>query len=102
VDTWNSHDLDAILALYADDATLTSPLAERLTGKGTVYGKAALRSYFARGLEKYPELHFELLEVFASVGSLTLLFRSIDERKVAEVLSFDADLRVTRVVAHYA
>ena len=69
---WNAHDLDAILDYYADDVEMVSPLVSVLTGSddNTIAGKEALRRYFAAGLERYPELHFEPIELFAGVDSL--------------------------------
>ena len=56
VAAWNSHDLEAILVHYAPQVVFTSPVAARLTGEtsGTIQGKDALRSYFAKGLELIP------------------------------------------------
>ena len=53
---FNSHDLDTILDHYEDDIVLTSPAAARLLKDpaGTVRGKAALRSYFAKGSSRIP------------------------------------------------
>ena len=55
VEAWNSHDLDAVMSHYAAEVVLTSPTAARLLGdpSGRVAGKAAVRSYFERGLEAY-------------------------------------------------
>ncbi|MFL6428977.1 MAG: YybH family protein [Acidobacteriaceae bacterium] len=62
---WNSHDLDAILPHYVPNIVLISPTAARLLNdsSGTVTGEAALRDYFRRGLEAYPNLAFELEDV---------------------------------------
>src|SRR5208282_3734288 len=65
VAAWNAHDLDSILAHYDDAVELTSPVAAKLLGtpEGKVVGKVALRAYFQRGLEAYPELRFHLEDV---------------------------------------
>jgi hypothetical protein len=62
---WNSHDLEAIMSHYVSDIVLTSPVAARLLNdpSGAVTGALALRNYFKRGLEAYPNLVFELLDV---------------------------------------
>jgi hypothetical protein len=100
---WNTHDLDAIMRHYADEVVFTSPLISKLIGEptGKLVGKDALRSYFEQGLAAYPELSFELLAVFMGVDSITLEYRSIGDRRAAEVMTFGADGRVTRVLAHY-
>ena len=62
VDAWNSHDLERILTHYDDEVLLVSPVALKLlSGDGMVRGKAALREYFLRGLEAFPDLRFDLI-----------------------------------------
>jgi ketosteroid isomerase-like protein len=102
VDVWNSHDLDAILTHYSDDAVLTSPVAHALTGAATLCGKSALRDYFALGLTRYPDLQFELHQTFRGQHGVTLLFQGVGGRMVAEVLRLDRHRKITRVDAHYA
>ena len=99
---WNSHEIDRIMDLYSDDAQLASPLAKTLTGDGILRGKPALRAYFADALATYPELEFELITTLRSVESITLYFKSIAGRIVAEVLFLDRTGRIARVYAHYA
>ena len=78
VAAWNSHDLDAIMSHYDVDVVLISPVAAKILNKpsGTVEGDAALRNYFKCGLELYPNLHFELLDVMWSVQYRGLLQES--------------------------
>lgn len=101
VATWNSHDLEAILKMYAQEAELYSPLAARLRGDPAVRGRAALREYFAQGLAKYPDLHFQLVDTFLCQDSVTLLFRGAGGRLVCEVLFLNELGEVARVYAHY-
>jgi ketosteroid isomerase-like protein len=60
IEAWNSHDLDRILAHYVDDVRLVSPVALNLlkNGDGVVQGKAALREYFRRRLDAFPNFAF--------------------------------------------
>jgi len=101
---WNSHDLDAILSHYAADVVLTSPAAAKLLNdpSGTVRGAAALRSYFQRGLEAYPNLRFELLDVMVGLSSIVLFFKNQKGTTTAEFMEFDNTGKVTRVVANYS
>jgi glutathione S-transferase len=55
---WNARDLEAVLALFAEDAVLISPKAESFIGKARVEGKAALRAYWSVALEKIAQLEF--------------------------------------------
>jgi ketosteroid isomerase-like protein len=100
---WNAHDLAAILDHYADDVEMVSPLVSVLTGSddNMIAGKDALRSYFAAGLEKYPELHFEPIELFVGVDSLVLQYRSAGGNVAAEVIVLDSQDKITRYFAHY-
>jgi len=103
VAAWNSHDLDAIVSHYAADAVLTSPVAAKILDdpSGTVKGEAALRDYFRRGLEMYPELHFELLDVMAGLSSVVVCYTNQKGTKTAEFMEFDKNGKVVRVVANY-
>jgi ketosteroid isomerase-like protein len=77
VAAWNAHDLDLIMTHYEDAIELTSPVAAQLLGTpdGRVVGKSALRAYFQRGLEAYPELRFHLEDVLWGMNSLVLLYK---------------------------
>jgi ketosteroid isomerase-like protein len=101
---WNRQDVDAILAHYAQDVEYVSPLAANFThnGSGVIEGRDALRAYFVRTLGAYPDLHFELEEVFAGVASMTVIYRSVNARRIAEAMELGADGVATRVLVHYA
>jgi hypothetical protein len=104
VRAWNSHDLDAIVSHYAPEVVLTSPAAAKLLNdpSGTVTGKEAVRSYFERGLEAYPNLTFELLDVMWGISSVILYYRNQRGTKTGEFMEFDANQKVVRVVANYS
>ena len=69
VQAWNDHDVEAVLAHFADDAVFTSPLATRIfpDSGGVVRGKDALRQYWTAGVQGNPALRFELLGVYVGV-----------------------------------
>lgn len=102
-EAWNSHDLDRILAHYAADAVLISPIAAALLGRadGRVEGKGALRAYFGKGLAAYPDLRFTPRAVTRGVAGLAVVYGNQAGQIVAEVMEFDADGLVARVVVHY-
>jgi hypothetical protein len=101
---WNAHDLERILSHYADDVEMASPLVATLTGNidSRIIGKESLRAYFAAGLDKYPALHFEPLELFVGVDSLVLHYVSASGQPAAEVVFFDDNGKIARYLAHYA
>lgn len=99
---WNGRDLDRILSHYAEDIVFLSPNAERVTGNGRVMGLGALRSYWRRGLDAQPHLHFEFESVLVGHEALTILYRNHRGQQVAETVEFDAAGKVTRSVACYS
>ena len=100
---WNSHDLEAIMSHYGSEVVLTSPVAAQLLNdtSGTVVGKEALRSYFKQGLEAYPSLAFELLDVMWGLSTIILYYVNHKATKTGEFMEFDANQKVIRVVANY-
>jgi hypothetical protein len=103
IDAWNAHDLERILSHYTEDFEMTSPLIIERMGEasGVLKGKAAIRPYWSKALAAKPPLHFELIEVFESVRSITIHYRRADRRLAAEVLEFNDRGEVVRGTAHY-
>ena len=103
VQAWNAHDLDSIMSHYAPDAVLVSPVAARILNEptGTVRGAAAMRSYFQRGLELYPGLRFDLVDVLWGVNSIVLYYVNQRGTKTGEFMEFDENGMVVRVAANY-
>ncbi|MGC2164171.1 MAG: nuclear transport factor 2 family protein [Silvibacterium sp.] len=104
IGAWNSHDLDAIVSHYAPDVVLTSPAAAKLLqdSSGTVAGKDALRRYFGRGLEAYPNVTFELVDVLWGISSILLYFKNQRGTMTGEFMELDANQKIIRVVANYS
>ena len=103
ITAWNSHDLDAIMSHYDAGVVLISPAAAKILddSSGTVEGKAALRSYFKRGLDLYPNLYFELLDVMHGLSSIVLCYKNQKGTKTAEFMEFKNG-QIIRVVANYS
>ena len=104
VAAWNAHDLELIMEHYNDAVELTSPVAAQLLGSadGKVVGKTNLRAYFQRGLEAYPELHFNLENVLWGLSSVVLYYANQKGTHTAEFMELSASGKVRRVVAHYS
>lgn len=100
---WNSHDLDAIMAHYGPAVVLTSPVAAKLlnSASGVIEGKESLRGYFRKGLEAYPNLSFELLDVMWGLSSMILYYVNQKGTKTGEFMEFNDNRQVIRVVANY-
>ena len=103
IDAWNRHDLDAILAHYADDFEMRSPFIVQIAEEpsGVLRGKAAVGAYWTAALQRMPELRFTLIDVFVGVDSLLLHYRGA-RGPAAEVFEFGPDGKVIRAAAHYA
>lgn len=103
VQAWNTHDLDEIMSHYAESVVLVSPVAARVLSdsSGTVVGREALRMYFKRGLEAYPGLKFELVDVMWGLSSLVLYYVNQKGTKTGEFMELDTNGKVVRVVANY-
>jgi ketosteroid isomerase-like protein len=104
VDAWNSHNLDAIMSHYHADVVLTSPVAARILNNpsGTVEGNAALRNYFKLGLEQYPNLRFEVLDVMYGLSSIVLCYKNQKGTRTAEFMELADDGKIIRVIANYS
>jgi ketosteroid isomerase-like protein len=102
IEAWNAHDMDRILAHYAEDVTFSSPRAELIVGEGRLSGKAALEAYWRKALGRQPELRFELDEVRVGYRCLTILYRNHRQQRAAETFEFDESGQVTRSCACYA
>ncbi len=103
VDAWNSHDLERILSHYSDDFAITTPMIKTLLGidSGTLTGKAKIRDYWQAGLTKIPDLHFKIIEVTASPGSIAIYYEAILGKRAIEVMFLNELGKVNRVIAHY-
>jgi ketosteroid isomerase-like protein len=100
---WNAHDLDAILALYRDDFSMSSPYISKVVGEasGRLHGKAAVGAYWQRALERFPDLHFELQHVLTGVDSLTLIYHSNRSGLAVELFDIDEHGVIAAARAHY-
>jgi ketosteroid isomerase-like protein len=102
-EAWNAHDLDRILGHYREDVVFVSPLVSEIAGdpSGRLEGKAALRDYFAKGLERFPDLAFEPLLSAAGVDSVVLVYVSVNDRRACEAMVLDDQGLVREARAHY-
>jgi hypothetical protein len=103
VDAWNTHDLERILTHYDDEVVLVSPVALKLLGgDGTVRGKVALREYFLRGLDAYPNLRFDLIDALWGLETIVLYYTSnVRGSKTAEVMLLNPNGKIRGVWANY-
>ena len=104
IDSWNSHNMDRILSHYSDDFQMSSPLiVERLKNpNGTLTGKSAARAYWEPSLTADPPLEFQLIDLLVGIDSITLYYRNVGKRLVAETLLFDTAGMVSRGISQWS
>lgn len=102
-DAWNRRDLEAVLAHYADDVTLCSPLVVKRFGRsdGVLRGKDELRAYFGKGMTN-PALQFNFEGIRHGVNAVTVLYARENGMQVSDTMEFDSAGRALRVTACYA
>ncbi|MFZ5732521.1 MAG: nuclear transport factor 2 family protein [Pseudomonadota bacterium] len=100
---WNSHDLEHILALYADDAEMTSDIisARGLDPTGTLKGKERLRFYWSKAFVSRPKLQFELIEAFVSPDSVVVHYTDENGKRICEYLRLDANGKIRQGSANH-
>lgn len=100
---WNAHDLERVLAHYADDFEMASPVIAQIAGEpsGVLRGKEAIGAYWAKALAMIPDLHFTLEHVLVGVATVALAYRGHRGASV-ELFWFADDGKVVRAAAHYA
>ena len=101
---WNSHDLEKILSHYTDDFEITTPMIKMALGNntGTLKGKQAIREYWKKALEKFPDLEFKLFDITKGVNSVVLYYQSVMDKKAMEVMFFNNENKIYKVIAHYS
>ncbi|XOV81015.1 MAG: nuclear transport factor 2 family protein [Aestuariibacter sp.] len=100
---WNTHDLTQIISHYDEDVEYHSMFVKKLINDstGAVKGKNNLKYYLARGLLAYPNLKFQLLNVFTGISSIVLQYQSVNNLVAAETFEFNQQGLIRRVQCHY-
>lgn len=103
-DAWNKRDLEAILALYAEEIEFSSPYIAALgfSADGVIHGKPVLRAYFEKALERAPQLTFSPEALCVGARGHTLIYRNHRGERAAETHQLDAAGLVIRADATYA
>ena len=103
LNAWNAHDLEAIMAHYAEDITFYSPFIRQINNDpaGRIKGKTDLKAYFQRALVAYPDLQFEPYHVMEGVDSIVIYYKSVKGLLAAEMMLLNGEGKVCEVRAHY-
>jgi len=102
-EAWSARDLDAILALYAEDIEFSSPYIAALgfSHDGVIHGKAMLRAYVERALERAPQLTFTPEALLVGARGHTLIYRNHRGERAAETHELDSAGLIVRADATY-
>ncbi len=98
---FNAHDIDALVNLYAEDATHTSPKIRALhpqTG-GKLLGRAALKEWWADAIKRLPTLRYEELTVTASDDRVFLEYQRHASDGAPYPVAEVFDVRTGKIVA---
>ena len=100
---WNSHDLERVLALYAEDSEMTSDKIPvfGFDPSGTLRGKDKLRAYWGTALKQLPNLHFDLIDTYVSPDSIVVFYQNERGAKICEYLRLDAEGKIKQGSANH-
>ncbi len=103
LDAWNAHDPERVVAHFADDVVVHSPVAGQLRpgSDGVLRGKDEVLSYYRDGLAASEGLQFALVEVCTGVGDVTIVYRNHRDILVTEALTLRDDGLVSEVRVSY-
>lgn len=98
IDSWNSHNLERILAHYKDDFEMSSPFIQKIADEpsGTLRGKTAIDAYWGKALQFMTDLHFQLISTLVGVDSITLEYIGAQGHFVAEFFFFSVNQKVVK------
>jgi ketosteroid isomerase-like protein len=105
VDAWNSHDIDKILSHYSDDFIIETPMAAILfpESNGLVIGKQEVRKHWLIGLERIPNLKFEIMDVLVGGSSISVYYLNTGNlKKSVETMFFNDNLKVNKAIVSYS
>jgi hypothetical protein len=98
---FNSHDVQLLVSLYADDCTHTSPKIRALhphTG-GKLVGRAALASWWRDANARLPNLRYELVSLTANVDRAVLEYVRHAPNEPAMPVAESFDVRDGKIIA---
>ena len=100
--SWCKVDIDAVVAHFADDAQMRSPLALELTGSPVVTGAENIRAYWRRAYGHIESADLKILSWSwdETISRLTVWWQLGDSR-ASEFMDFDGAGRVVRSEAFY-
>jgi hypothetical protein len=106
IKAFNEHDLEQLLALYAEDAAHFSPKLKirQPETKGWIKGKPALRNWWADAFNRLPLLQYQLENLIINDQQILMEYlRKVNtepDMMVAEILEIEGNLIAKSRVYH--
>src|SRR5690349_21952841 len=100
--SWCKVDIDAVVAHFAEEAEMRSPLALKLTGSAVVAGAENIRAYWRKAYSDVSGADLKILSWSwdGAIARLTVWWQLGDTR-ASEFMDFDGAGRVVRSEAFY-
>ena len=101
LDAFNAHDVPALVALYADDCTHTSPKIRALhpDTDGKLVGKAALTRWWTDAIERLPQLRYEATAIIGDDRRVVIEYLRHVPGEPTMPVSESFDVADSRIVA---
>ena len=103
---FNAHDIEMLLALYAEDAEHYSPKLKirQPETNGLIKGKAALRAWWTEAFTRLPHLHYKLLQLIGNDKQVFMEYMrqtpGEEDMQVGEVLVIENERIIASRVYH--
>lgn len=103
---FNAHDLESLIALYAENAEHYSPKlkARQPETNGLIRGKAALRAWWGDSFDRLPSLRYEVIRLTSDDAQVFMEYirhvEGEEDLRVGEVLEIREGMIVASRVYH--
>ena len=101
--SWNSKNVDNVLALFSDEIQITSPMggARNTSRVESFFGKAEAVKYSRWMIESGRLSHFRLVEAMEGSYSVAVLYEAQRMRRRAiDIIYFNTEGRITKLITH--
>jgi SnoaL-like domain/Rho termination factor, N-terminal domain len=101
LEAWNSHDLKAIVACYAEDVDFAIPAVLGDAEPGRLRGREELRTHFRHGLELAPNLTVTEESLLLGPAGFAILYRREDGHRAIETIELDDSGLIAKARVYY-
>ena len=85
INSWNAHDLKAIISLYAENIEFRSPKIKIVypdKTNATIYNRKDLEEYFSLGLKRFSDLQFTPIDFIVKGNNILLEYYGLPDNKI--------------------